>query len=824
LPTRREVYAYGDHQQKIADPVLVAIGVTSSGDARSCGADHGHAIADRGKTIMTGSIMAAPEEAARQGVSLEARGRPVPVDRASNPDLNGPLSPVEHEIDAADLPVIGRIPDDLRGVYLRNGPNPKFTPLGSYTYPYDGDGMIHGIWLADGKARYRNRHVMSRRLQAEISAGHALWGGLVTPSTPAASELVPHPEESDYRLQPSINIVHHGHRFLALSECAVPYEMTAELDTVGRCDFGNGLPLGMCAHPRIDPLTGEMIVFRYWMDAPYLYWAAIGADGAVTRPPEIIAEIDRGYLIHDFLITEDYVVLVICPATFDLSRILNGGSSIGWEQDRGTRIAVIPRATGSGPTRWIETDAFWCWHYANAWQEGGEIVTVFPWWNHLNFGVGGLAPLQGQLVRARIDPDAGTIRFEVLDDRPAEFPRIDDRLQGRQSNFLTVAHRTPALRAGAFDELLRFDLARGTTVTRRFPGQAIGEAVFAPKAGQTSEAAGYILTFVTDLAAAESRFVILDAEDIAGTPVAEVMLPQRVPSGLHGNWISADARCGSRVPRRDETGSTSIAEGSSMKAAVTGRERNDADILQAALALQPQIRAAARDIEDMRRLPPSLVEALKNAGIFGMAMPTSWGGPQLDPLTQFRVIEALAMADGSVGWCAMINCDGGYLSAFLDDAVGRSMFPDIHSATASCLSITGQATRVRGGYRVSGRFPFASGCLHSDWVSLGCAVIEDDRPLADGNGVPATRHCFVPLSDCEIMDTWYTTGLAGTGSNDLRVDDVFVDEERSFSFQDPALIRARARFTYCPSCSRRKLRCPRSASRVMRSMRWSMWR
>ena len=99
------------------------------------------------------------------------------IDPADNPDLCGPLAPVHREIDVLDLPVVGKIPDDLRGVYLRNGPNPKFPPLGSYNYPYDGDGMIHGVWLADGKARYQNRYVMSRRLQAETAAGRALWGG-----------------------------------------------------------------------------------------------------------------------------------------------------------------------------------------------------------------------------------------------------------------------------------------------------------------------------------------------------------------------------------------------------------------------------------------------------------------------------------------------------------------------------------------------------------------------------------------------------------------------------------------------------------------------
>ena len=105
----------------------------------------------------------------------------------------------------------------------------------------------------------------------------------------------------------------------------------------------------------------------------------------------------------------------------------------------------------------------------------------------------------------------------------------------------------------------------------------------------------------------------------------------------------------------------------------------DSPILHAAIALAPQIRAGRRDRASTPS-PASIVEALKGAGIFGMAMPRAWGGPELDPLTQFRVLEALAMADGSVGWCAMINCDGGYVTAFLDQDVARSMYPTSRSA------------------------------------------------------------------------------------------------------------------------------------------------
>ena len=215
----------------------------------------------------------------------------------------------------------------------------------------------------------------------------------------------------------------------------------------------------------------------------------------------------------------------------------------------------------------------------------------------------------------------------------------------------------------------------------------------------------------------------------------------------------------------------------------------DSPVLRAAIGLAEQIRAASAEIERGRRLPAGIAAAMKDAGVFGMVMPRAWGGLEVDPLTQFRVIEALAMADGSVGWCAMIGCDGGYMTAFLDQDVGRAMYPDLLMATAAAATTTGQAVRVPGGYRVSGRFPFVSGCNHCEWLWLGCVVHENGVARVDGNGVPETRQCFVRLSECDILDTWHTTGLRGTGSNDVVVRDVFVEEARTFSFQDPALIK-----------------------------------
>ena len=220
--------------------------------------------------------------------------------------------------------------------------------------------------------------------------------------------------------------------------------------------------------------------------------------------------------------------------------------------------------------------------------------------------------------------------------------------------------------------------------------------------------------------------------------------------------------------------------------------RSDAEsILSAAVALTPIIQEYREEIERGRRLPLPLVEVLKQARVFRMTMPRAWGGAELDPLSQLHIVEALSAADASVGWCVMIGCDSGYLSGFLDQQVAREMYPDLDMVTASSLIPRGRAVKVPGGYRVSGRWPFSSGCQHSAWIVGGCLVYDaGDQPRLRPNGVPETRQCFLPADAVSILDTWYTTGLRGSGSHDFTVSDYFVPEERTYSYQDLTCYRS----------------------------------
>ena len=212
------------------------------------------------------------------------------------------------------------------------------------------------------------------------------------------------------------------------------------------------------------------------------------------------------------------------------------------------------------------------------------------------------------------------------------------------------------------------------------------------------------------------------------------------------------------------------------------------DILRNAHDLAGRIREgnlAARH-DELRNLPSDIVAEVRTAGIMRMNMPRSWGGPEMTAMEQVEVIETLSRADASVGWCAFIWADSGIYSGYLDDAVAREMYPRLDMATSGWVHPAGKARRVHGGYRMSGRWMFGSGCRHCDWLVSGCTVLEEDGTVArDAGGRALWRILYARPEDYEIEDTWHTTGLRGTGSNDYRCEDLFVPEERAFSLLDP---------------------------------------
>src|SRR6516162_7686922 len=208
--------------------------------------------------------------------------------------------------------------------------------------------------------------------------------------------------------------------------------------------------------------------------------------------------------------------------------------------------------------------------------------------------------------------------------------------------------------------------------------------------------------------------------------------------------------------------------------------------VEAAKGLAPQIQTSADEIERSRRIPLPLVHAMAQAGLFRLWIPRSLGGEETDPMTLVRVVEEVSRADGAAGWCLAIGGEygafGGYLSA---DAAREIYGSDPLVRTAGALRRFGNAVVVEGGYRVTGRWPLGSGCQHSGWIVGGCRILDGDQPRLMPDGTPLVRILFFPAADCEILDTWHSIGLRGTGSHDYTVTDVFVPAARALSFRDP---------------------------------------
>ena len=208
------------------------------------------------------------------------------------------------------------------------------------------------------------------------------------------------------------------------------------------------------------------------------------------------------------------------------------------------------------------------------------------------------------------------------------------------------------------------------------------------------------------------------------------------------------------------------------------------EILHSVRELEPAIRGAADAIEAERRLPDNLARALMHAGVFRMGVPRVYGGPELDPMGQVRVVEELSRIEGSVGWLSMISSAGSFLAGFLEPSVAERLFASPESVLAGNLRPPQRADVVDGGYRVSGHFRFGSGCHHASMMACGCSVYRDGKPETTRRGEPNIRVMLVPKSKVTIIDVWQTTGMRGTGSNDYVVDNVFVPSEESPSMAD----------------------------------------
>lgn len=442
-----------------------------------------------------------------------------------HPFLTGIHAPLHDERTITDLAVTGQIPEALSGRYVRIGPNPfKPDPRGHHWFT--GDGMVHGVRLAGGKAEwYRNRYIRSQVLEAE--------GG------PTAA---PGPRRSK-RDGVNTNVVQIAGKTMALVEAgSFPVELSDELESVAYSNFGGGLKGPFTAHPHHDPKTGEFHAINYDATNPgEVYHVAIDASGKVLR--EVAIPVQNGPSIHDCAITERFVVVFDLPVTFSMKSLLAGHSfPYRWNLEHRARVGLLPRDGGAGDVVWCDVAPCYVFHVANSFDraDGKVVVDAAVYDSMFEGGFDGPNGKSLGFERWVIDPAAGTVERQTIDAAPQEFPRPDERFFGQDYRY--------AWSVGLPEEfdpqflsampLYRYDLQTGTRSDHHFgEGRVPGEFVFVPRSDDAPEGEGWMIGYVIDPGSETTELVILDAADMAAEPVARVHIPHRVPPGFHGNWL-----------------------------------------------------------------------------------------------------------------------------------------------------------------------------------------------------------------------------------------------------------------------------------------------
>lgn len=457
-------------------------------------------------------------------------------------------APVHKEITEDNLEVIGKLPEDLSGMFFRIGPNPRFSPLGLYHW-FDGDGMIHGVQINNSTASYRNRYVRTEGFKIEEKEGKPIWPGLFNlPRLDAPYGMMMK------NVANTALVWHHG-RLLALWEGGEPHEIgVPDLETVGPYTFNNQLTFPFTAHPKIDTKTGEMMFMGHQpLTKPYVQYGIVSPEGKIVKTMSI--DIPSPIMMHDFAITEKYTIFMDMPLSLQPMRVMQGKIPLVFERNKPSRFGIIPRH--GGEIKWFTVPTCMVYHVANAYEEDNEVILVacrMDWTqllipekgNPLDFGKtealsAKVEPEISKLYRWRFNLSTGQVKEEMLDDEVAEFPRINDNFVGRKMRYVYAGIEALYMERPLFDGVKKYDLEAETAQSVYFGrGRFGGECVFAPRPNGKAEDDGWVLTYVYDTVAKRSELLVLDAQNITAEPVARVIIPQRIPFGFHCEWVSSE--------------------------------------------------------------------------------------------------------------------------------------------------------------------------------------------------------------------------------------------------------------------------------------------
>lgn len=439
----------------------------------------------------------------------------------SNPYLTGVHTPMREELTIEDLPVTGTIPSSLDGRYLRMGPNP-LNPKPSKYHWFAGDGMIHGIRIENGRARwYRNRWIRS------TAVSKALHEPPIRGPRHAFDTV-------------NTNVVRFAGKTLGLVEAgSTPVEFGEMLSTLCYTDFGGTLHGSFTAHPHVDPLTGEMHGICYDVSRRRsIRYVVVTPHGTVRR--DVSIPIRHGPMIHDCAFTKRFAIILDLPVTFSLFAAITGHTfPYRWKQSHAAHVGLLPREGDARDVIWCPIDPCYVFHAVNSYDtpDGSVILDVVVHDRMFARIKAGPDSQRCVLERWVIDPTTRKVDRTVVDRAPQEFPRADERRLGQPYRYAYAMAMTGWFLGSG---LYKHDLKQGTRQTHDFgPHRHPCEFVFVPAHASAEEDDGWLIGFVIDTEARTTDLVILDARNFEGPPQAGIRIPHIVPPGFHGNWLQS---------------------------------------------------------------------------------------------------------------------------------------------------------------------------------------------------------------------------------------------------------------------------------------------
>jgi carotenoid cleavage dioxygenase-like enzyme len=503
-------------------------------------------------------VLAGARRRANQKLDIEA------YNKASDYSLPG-FMPVRRELPHSAVRVEGRLPDDLSGVYLRNGTNYQFDQVDSRRHMFNGAGMLHQVQIKDGTATYANTYLRTPRFEAQQRIGHEVYaefgdiagGGkaalfkILVETLEKRRGLIPAIPDLDNGANTTAIQYHHGALY-ALQETCRPFRLDTRLEDgrlqlpgSGRVeDFAGRLNAPFTAHPKIDPESGDWYLYSTDIRSGTAYYGRL-SEGALEEFAPLLQAQPAIAFLHDYFITEHYSVFPDVSLRSDMKGLTGeNGSPFFFDHGHRLRFGVIRRDHAADDSvRWFETDQpGHIWHVINAWEEtradgGTDIVLFAPVFRDYPATV----PIHSSkephayLQKYRLNLDSGEVTEQrQLLDHFYERPSYNTAYTGRQNRY---AYLLDEQRSGGImgKGVLKYDLLEEREAGYFDYGDYYGgEALFVAREGATAEDDGYLLDLLmTDDSAC---LLIMDAGSM--TETARLHLPQRVPFGVHGCWLN----------------------------------------------------------------------------------------------------------------------------------------------------------------------------------------------------------------------------------------------------------------------------------------------